>query len=280
MELPVLAAVQHKLTYFYQSKKIPHIIFHGPSGSGKRTIVERFLNQIYEGDKAIMKSNIMWVNCAHGNGRGIKFIRDELKFFAKSNIQFNSGIIFKTIVLLNADSLTTDAQSALRRCIELFSFNTRFFIIVENKHKLLNPILSRFCDIYLPEMIGADGSVLNLHDYTVQNAYKMDTFRQARQDDLDGRLRCVLEQFSCECLTRNDHIDLAKLVTNLYEAGYSCLDLVEWFRRNVDCSLSVSVVMCFHKIKSEYRCEKLLMLYILDYAFLRENKDISAIGFI
>ena len=274
MELPVIAAVQHKLTYFYQSKKIPHIIFHGPSGSGKRTIVERFLNQIYEGDKAIMKSNIMWVNCAHGNGRGIKFIRDELKFFAKSNIQFNSGIIFKTIVLLNADSLTTDAQSALRRCIELFSLNTRFFIIVENKHKLLNPILSRFCEIYIPEMMGPDGSVLNLHDYTVKNAYRMDTFRENKYLDIENRIKCVLETDAL------NHKDLVKLVTGLYESGYSCLDLMEVFRRTDFSGISSSVLMCFHKIKSEYRCEKLLMFYILDYAFLRLNKDISAIGFI
>ena len=40
----------------------------------------------------------------------------------------------------NADKLTIDAQSALRRCIELFSHNTRFFIVVEDKNKLLRPI--------------------------------------------------------------------------------------------------------------------------------------------
>ena len=72
----------------------------------------------------------MTVNCAHG--KGIKFIRDELKFFAKTNIQSNTGASFKTITLINADFLTIDAQSALRRCIELFSHNTRFFIIVKN----------------------------------------------------------------------------------------------------------------------------------------------------
>jgi hypothetical protein len=267
-----LDAVHHKLTYFYQSKKIPHIIFHGPSGSGKRTIVEKFLHQIYEGDKAIMKSNIMWVNCAHGSGRGIKFIRDELKFFAKSNIQFNSGIIFKTIVLLNADSLTTDAQSALRRCIELFSFNTRFFIIVENKHKLLNPILSRFCEIYVPEMMGPDGSVLNLHDYTVKNAYRFDDFKENRRIQLETRMNTLSDGVS--------HKDLVQLVTELYALGYSCLDIIDWFRKTNCSPLSSSVLMCFHKIKSEYRCEKLLMLYILDYAFIRENKDLKSIGFI
>jgi DNA polymerase III delta prime subunit len=269
MELPVLAAVQHKLTYFYQSKKIPHIIFHGPSGSGKRTIVERFLTQIYDGDKAIMKSNIMWVNCAHGNGRGIKFIREDLKFFAKSNIQFKSGVVFKTIVLLNADSLTTDAQSALRRCIELFSFNTRFFIIVENKHKLLNPILSRFCDIYVPEMMGPDGSILNLHDYNIKKAYRLEIFKTERYKILNERMDSI----------ELSHKYLVEFVSWLYQHGYSSLDLMEWFREKGG-DLASSVVMCFHKIKSEYRCEKLLMMYILDYAFLRENKDITAVGFI
>ena len=43
--------------------------------------------------------------------------------------------------------LTIDAQSALRRCIEIYSHNTRFFFIVENKNKLLKPIISRFASI-------------------------------------------------------------------------------------------------------------------------------------
>ena len=99
--------------------KIPNIIFHGPSGSGKRTIVHEFINTIYENDHERIRSFVRYVNCAHG--KGIKFIREELKFFAKTHIQSNGGDIFKSIVLLNADKLTMDAQSALRRCIELFN---------------------------------------------------------------------------------------------------------------------------------------------------------------
>jgi len=89
-----------------------------------------------------MKNYVMNVNCAHG--KGIKFIRDDLKFFARTNIDLQDGNIFKSIILLNADKLTIDAQSALRRCIELFSHSTRFFIVVDDKYKLLKPILSRF----------------------------------------------------------------------------------------------------------------------------------------
>ena len=102
----------------------------------------------------------MIVNCSHG--KGIKFIREDLKFFAKANLQYNSNVKFKSILLLNADNLTNDAQSALRRCIEQFSLTTRFFIIVENKSRLLNPILSRFCEIFVPDYI-ENGKIINLH---------------------------------------------------------------------------------------------------------------------
>ena len=110
----------------------------------------------------------MFVNCAHG--KGIKFIREELKFFAKTNVHFKSGIWFKIIVLINADYLTVDAQSALRRCIEQFSNNTRFFIVIENKNKLLTPVVSRFCEIYIPLVI-ENGNPVNLHTKKIEQAY-------------------------------------------------------------------------------------------------------------
>ena len=94
--------------------------------------------------------------------KGFVFIRDQLKFFAKTNIQNKKGYFFKSIILFNADKLTTDAQSALRRCIERFSHTTRFFIIVEDKNKLLKPILSRFCNIYVAYPL-LDGKKCNLH---------------------------------------------------------------------------------------------------------------------
>ena len=78
-----------KLEYFIKIQKIPNIIFHGPSGSGKRTIVNNFIQKIYNYDQEIIKNNKMHVNCAHG--KGIKFIREDLKFFAKTNLQHNKS---------------------------------------------------------------------------------------------------------------------------------------------------------------------------------------------
>ena len=75
---------EEKLDYFHSIHKIPNIIFHGPSGSGKRTIVYKFIEDIYKNDKELIKKYVMNVNCAHG--KGIKFVREELKFFAKTHV--------------------------------------------------------------------------------------------------------------------------------------------------------------------------------------------------
>jgi len=266
--LPIHQKIIEKLDYFNTTNKIPHIIFHGSSGSGKRKIVDDFLNKIYQHDKQKLKSNVMFVNCAHG--KGIKFIREELKFFAKTNIQSNNGTIFKTIVLLNADYLTIDAQSALRRCIELFSYNTRFFIIVENKNKLLNPILSRFCEIYVPEYI-ENGKLINLHQYSIHRCFNIDV-AQDKQKYIDDKMD---DLFTYEV----DHSMLTEISNEFYEMGISCLDLIKWIRNTDKISdLDKSTIcVCFDKIKSEYRCEKLLFLYIFDFVFLRSNKDVKCI---
>lgn len=251
------AHIRQKLDYFYQTKKVPHLIFHGSSGTGKRTLVYNFLNTIYGQDKHKIKTHVMMVNCAHG--KGIKFVRDELKFFAKTNVLANHGIPFKTIVLFNADSLTIDAQSALRRCIELFSHNTRFFIVVENKHKLLNPILSRFCEIYVPERIDASGNVVNLHRNHLNQIYDSPAWTQYYQDR-----RNEMDRIMC---SERDDVGRINLVTRLYENGSSCLDLLEWIRQSPDIrqTTKIAVALHFQQIKSEYRCEKLLMCCILDF---------------
>jgi len=242
-----------KLDGFITSSRIPHILFHGSSGTGKKTIVYDFVNKIYNEDKSKIRTNVMYVNCAHG--KGIKFIRDELKFFAKTNIQGTKGILFKTIVLFNADSLTIDAQSAMRRCIESFSHNTRFFIVVENKHKMLNPILSRFCEIYIPDNIGNEGKLQNLHQYHLEQIYgKDDKYIEWFNNIIDNNL------------IKTD-IEWMDIEHKIYENGYSAIDFINWIKQDnmlskIQCC---DIVMYFHKIKSEYRNEKLLLLTIFTF---------------
>ena len=273
--LPIHQSIKQKLDGFYLSQRIPHLLFHGSPGSGKRTLVYDFINKIYGHDKHKVKNHVMFVNCAHG--KGIKFIREELKFFAKTNIQGNQGISFKSIVLFNADSLTIDAQSALRRCIELFSYNTRFFIVVENKHKLLNPILSRFCEIYVPEYVDCmSGQVQNLHQYHLTRVYGPILDNTAWFNECFSKMG-----FEINDNKQNKswtHATMVNIATQIYERGLSCLDLMKWYKLH-NPTIPISTVeyidaqLYYQEIKSEYRHEKLLILVMLDFLFLRSNKN-------
>ena len=281
-DAPVEASsIESKLDFFFKSGKIPNIIFHGSSGSGKRTILHNFLNKIYDGDRDKLKSNIMMVNCSHG--KGIKFIRDELKFFAKTNIRTNSGIMFKSIVLLNADSLTIDAQSALRRCIELFSNNTRFFIVVEKIQRLLNPILSRFCEIYIPEKCfitdtDKNGSNYSLHKYHIEQLYKIRHNVISTQDYILN----VFENIG-KNIKNNEITILVQESIALYEYGISALDIINtlkciktdlYYWNDIRNTL---ITMCFYKIKPDLRCEKMMIFYILHFFFVSSDDDIKNI---
>jgi DNA polymerase III delta prime subunit len=266
-QLPIHQNIQDKLDYFHKNNKIPNIIIYGSSGTGKKTIIHNFLHKIYNGDKQKIKTNVMFVNCAHG--KGIKFIREELKFFAKTNIQSNSGVPFKSIVLFNADYLTIDAQSALRRCIELFSFTTRFFIVVENKHRLLNPILSRFCEICVPEYIDENGNTINLHQYNLNKKFDFSEYENSKKEWLNEHMKNTI------CIQDMNHNHLLDLVNTMYENGYSCIDLIDWLKRTKHIKWNdlqkSNIIMHYQSRKSEFRCEKMLLFHLLDILFFRQN---------
>ena len=266
--LDIHGDIKKKLKYFIEIKKIPNIIFHGVSGCGKNTLVNNFIHDIYHNDKEMIKNYVMEVNCAHG--KGIKFIREELKFFAKTNINLKDGEIFKTIILLNADKLTIDAQSALRRCIELFSHSTRFFIIVEDKYKLLKPILSRFCEIYVPEPI-INGKVINLHNYALNETYNLGKIIKKKTDNLKKDLR-LDKSYTLK--------EITNLCIKLYECGYSCLDIINFINTSsLHESKIYEFMIIFNKIKKDFRNEKLLMLFILNFFLFRSDSTLENISF-
>ena len=275
MSLKIHESIKEKLEYFYSMHKIPNIIFHGPSGSGKRTIVHEFIHKIYNNDKDKIKSFVMYVNCAHG--KGIKFIREELKFFAKTHINSNGGDIFKSIILLNADKLTMDAQSALRRCIELFSHNTRFFIIIEDKYSMLKPILSRFCEIYVPEPI-INGQVVNLYKYNLNETFNMKSINSRRIE----WLKKELNKCSDNLTTLQDII---LLCTKLYEKGYSGLDILhllenhKFLENKITIEKRYELLLTFNRVRKEFRNEKILMLFILNFVFLSSELSLENISF-
>jgi DNA polymerase III delta prime subunit len=277
--LNIHQTIKEKLDYFQKIHKIPNIIFHGPTGSGKKTIVNEFIHTIYENNKEKIKNFAMYVNCSHG--KGIKFIREELKFFAKTHINSNGGDIFKSIILLNADKLTMDAQSALRRCIELFSHNTRFFIIIEDKYNLLKPILSRFCEIYVPEP-ECNKEIVNLYKYNINEIFKMNEIKAQHLDKLKKTIEKTMGNGSNTKISLNDLIIFS---LKLYEKSYSAMDIIELLETNklliekITNEKKYELLITFNKVRKEFRNEKLLILFILNFLFLSLDFSLENISF-
>ena len=251
--------IEKKLDQFIINNRIPHIIFHGTRSVDKKAIINKFVQKIYNYNKEQIKENILSTDCSYG--KGIKFIREDLKFFAKANISSSNTNLFKSIILYNADSLTVDAQSALRRCIETFSNTTRFFLIVENKYKLLNPILSRFCEIYVPEQID-NGRII-----TNNNCYDLDIY----VEEINNKMTILNQN------TDIGHNDLLNLSTHFYENGVNCLHFIEWLKKQTPINMSDISDIClyFDKVKSDFRNESLLFLHILNYYYFRLKINIK-----
>ena len=272
--LDIHGDIRQKLHYFISQKKIPNIIFHGVSGCGKNTLAWNFIRSIYGNDKGALKDYVMHVNCAHG--KGIRFIREDLKFFAKTNVDLKDGEIFKSVVLLNADKLTTDAQSALRRCIELFNHSTRFFIVVEDKCKLLRPILSRFCEIHVPEPF-IDGVQVNLHTHLLRKTFAGAAFDKLKQQRAEWLKKAVSFQkkYSAD--------DIIELAHELHERAYSSMDLLRWLEGCSESEISsdkkYEKLIAFQKVRHEFRNEKLLMLFMLHFMLFRSNTSLENISF-
>jgi DNA polymerase III delta prime subunit len=193
-----------------------------------------------------------------------------LKFFAKTNVQNNeNNVNFKTIVLSNADKLTMDAQSALRRCIELFSYNTRFFVIAEDKYKLMKPILSRFCELYVPEPL-YKGKIINLNDYLLEETFKMASYKNKRAHWLKQELQKIFnmpkENQTLPFLTNKSLF--------FYEKGYNSLDVIEMVKNMEQIENIVEIYICHNKMRREIRNEKILILMILNCVYLN-NLDMT-----
>jgi len=297
MSLPIHQEIKEKLRCFIKNNKIPNILFYGNNGSGKKTLLFEFINDIYNKNQETtqqlqpkpqnynMDDLLFVIHCSHM--KGIKFIRDELKLFAKTNINSNYGCHFKSVVLLNADKLTIDAQSALRRCIEIFNHNTRFFIVVEDKNKMLKPIISRFCEMYIPTPV-LDGKEINLHSYKLENFHLISSTHTKTQIQksinyitLFKKIQSLLKEPSIgETKTQSTPTTrLLQYAEELYENGYSANELSNMFldrkqmtKLNTKEELKLyEFLMTFDIIKREIRNEKILIFFILHFLFIDKN---------
>ena len=123
-------------------EEIPHLLFAGPAGVGKTTtalcVAKGLLGEEWQRDTLELNAS---------DERGIKMVRERVKEFAAvmklttGNKEDNRP--FRIIILDEADEMTSEAQTALRRIIEDSSRTTRFIIICNYLSQIIEPIQSR-----------------------------------------------------------------------------------------------------------------------------------------
>jgi len=134
-------AIIERLKAYAKTKKVPHLIFAGPAGTGKTTSVLALAREVF--GEETWKQNFHELNAS--DERGIGIVRGKIKDFARTAPIGEAS--FKIIFLDEADSLTTDAQSALRRTIEKYTHNCRFILSANYSSKIIEPIQSR-CAVF------------------------------------------------------------------------------------------------------------------------------------
>lgn len=158
-------------------KDLPNLLVHGASGSGKKTLINIILRELY-GDEAVNTRKEIYSIIGYGNanvdveieqsnfhlviepnnsGFDKYLIQEIVTEYAKRQSQFvTSKAPFKIVLINNVDNLSYYAQTSLRCTMERYQSNCKFILCAYQVSKIIDPLRSRCLDVRVPKPSNAD----------------------------------------------------------------------------------------------------------------------------
>ncbi|KAI6099899.1 P-loop containing nucleoside triphosphate hydrolase protein [Pisolithus croceorrhizus] len=146
-----VSAQEHTVTVLRKalsSTNLPHMLFYGPPGTGKTSTILALARQLFGPDN--FRNRVLELNAS--DERGISVVREKIKAFARQTPRAQTTDSdgksypcppYKIIILDEADSMTQDAQGALRRIMENYARITRFCLVCNYVTRIIEPLASR-----------------------------------------------------------------------------------------------------------------------------------------
>ena len=158
-----------------QDGDCPHLLFYGPSGAGKKTLVLALLREIFgagvervkveskdwklevgsrnvEVELVMLSSNYhVEMNPSDVGNKDKYVVQEVIKEMARGRLLgVEGGKGYKVLVLNEVDKLSREAQHALRRTMEQYSATCRLILICNNISKVLDALRSRTIPVRVP----------------------------------------------------------------------------------------------------------------------------------
>ncbi|CAO1639414.1 unnamed protein product [Sympodiomycopsis kandeliae] len=217
------------------SDDLPHLLFYGPSGAGKKTRIHALIKELFgpgahklkidqrvflNPSKRKIDVNIVSssyhqeITPSDAGGYDRLVIQDVLKEIAQTQqVDLNAKHRFKVVVINEADSLSRDAQSALRRTMEKYMGNLRLILCATSTSKIIAPIRSRCLLIRVPAPDQEQMTEVLNYVAKKEKFHLPDNVAQQIYQDSDGNLRkavLVLEALRIQSPDLSGPVSIAK----------------------------------------------------------------------
>jgi len=131
-------SVKEQVQEWIKDGHIPHLLLHGPAGTGKTTLAKILVNQL-----GIDSYDFLQVNASRDNG--VDFLKTKIEGFV-STLPFGH---LKIVLLDEADYLSPNAQGLLRGLMETYAAQARFILTCNLVHKVITPLKSRCTELHI-----------------------------------------------------------------------------------------------------------------------------------